>query len=77
MKQLIIKPEGWPTTLLECPPGFFVWQKILCLKSEYRNKDGNIEAFNEAGEFFWGGAKDHKQRDGIEVQPVYIKWIED
>jgi hypothetical protein len=35
MQRLILVPAGWPTTLRECPPGFFMYQSEVCFKSEY------------------------------------------
>ena len=47
-------------TLAECPIGLFInrWGG-LCLKTEYGNNDGRIDAYIvSSGEFFWG---DHPQ----------------
>jgi hypothetical protein len=76
MKQLILNPRWWECTLLECPPGHFVFKDTLCFKSEYRNAGGEIEAFNEAGEYFWGGAKNITDRENLIVQPVLPEWKE-
>jgi hypothetical protein len=48
----------------------------LCFKSEYLADDGKIEAYNEAGEFFWGGTTDAAERSKIVVQPVRIEIVE-
>ena len=64
-----IEPNGWPCTLLAAPPGPFVTlehPEELCFKSEYREDDGRIRAFNSAGEFFCRG------NDAL-VQPVYMR----
>lgn len=66
---ILIEPDGWPTTLAECPPGHFWFGNDLCFKSEYRT-DGNIEAFCSSGEYFWGGTESHKDREALMVQPV-------
>ena len=66
-----IEPDGWPCTLADCPPGFFVFEGSLCSKSEYLT-DGNIEAFNCAGEAFWGGTSTQISRISLVVQPVVM-----
>lgn len=49
-------PDGEKVTLADCPPGLFVsCYGSLCLKSEYGNNEGRIDAYIvESGEFFWG-----------------------
>ena len=44
------------TTLAECPIGLFVSESgELCLKTEYGNNDGRIDAYIvSSGEMFWG-----------------------
>lgn len=73
MKRLVMLPEGWPCTLAECRPGFFLWEEHLCLKDEYGSADGS---YNEAGERFWGGVTDAAEREKLVVQPVEPKWEE-
>lgn len=44
-----------PTTLVECPIGLFLHEDTLCLKTEYGNNEGRIDAYIvSTGEFFWG-----------------------
>ena len=45
-------------TLAECPIGLFKSEDgELCLKTEYGNNDGRIDAFIvSSGEYFWGAA---------------------
>ena len=44
-------------TLLECPIGLFMFGGELCLKTEYRNNEGRLDAYIvSSGEFFWGDA---------------------
>ena len=44
-------------TLAECPIGLFVYGDTLCLKTEYGNNQGRIDAYIVvSGEFFWGDA---------------------
>lgn len=63
MQTLKIVPDGWPCTLEECPPGFFVCEKQLCFKTEY----GQNECYNSAGETFCGEKTEY-------VQPVVAEW---
>jgi hypothetical protein len=77
MKRLVLVPHGWPCSLLECRPGLFLSDEYVGFKSEYGGAEvGNIEAFNEAGEFFWGGAKTHEERGKLVVQPMDYVWEE-
>lgn len=73
MKKLLIEPAGWPCSLAQCPPGFFVFNERLCLKSEY----GIADAYCESGEIFWGGAKTDEERLALQVQPVTYAWKEE
>jgi hypothetical protein len=45
-------------TLEECPIGLFLSEhNQLCLKTEYGNNEGRIDAYIvSSGEFFWGNA---------------------
>lgn len=47
-----------PVTLADCPIGLFqTLDGDLCLKTEYGNNEGRIDAYIvESGEFFWGVA---------------------
>lgn len=74
--KLVIVPDGWPTTLDRCPPGFFVFDGFLCLKSEYMT-DGKHDAYCESGEYFWGGAKSTDERAALIVQPCRAEWQRD
>lgn len=67
MKKLILKPEGWPCSIEECPPGFFVFNDVhVGFKTEYHSGEGGVQAYNEAGEHFVPRK--------IMVQPVYPVW---
>lgn len=69
MKQeLIILPNGFPCSLGECEPGFFIHENNLCFKDEYRG------AYCDTGEAFWAGTDNEKDRDKIIVQPVVYEW---
>lgn len=70
MKKLIMQPDGWPCTLAECRPGYFVFNgEYLGFKSGYYSKDNKPDAYNEAGEFYWGDSEKL-------VQPVNSVWEE-
>lgn len=71
-RELIVKPDGWPCSLGECPPGFFVFNDSLCFKTGY----GDLEVYCESGEAFWGGAKTKEDIATLIVQPVTSEWIE-
>lgn len=44
-------------TLVQCPIGLFMAGDELCLKTEYGNNEGRIDAYIvSSGEFFWGTA---------------------
>jgi len=76
MKRMVVNPDGWPCTFNECPPGFFVFEDNLYLKSEYRSEDKS-DAYCESGEYFWGGTGgDVKKRGALKVQPVIVEWEE-
>lgn len=64
MKILLIKPDGWPRSLADCPPGHFVYEQQLCFKTEYSGDS----VFCESGEYFRP-----KPVDPI-VQPVIAVW---
>ncbi len=73
MRQLIAKPNGWPCTLADCPPGHMAGTgeraKSVWFKSEYFTDKGKIEAYNEAGEFLC--VEPHEM-----VQPIVFVWEE-
>ena len=64
---LIVVPDGWPCSLEDCPPGFFVFQNQLCFKTEYGGAE--MQYFNSGGEHF--------VIRGIEVTPVSALWKEE
>lgn len=65
-----LHPEGDLCTLHDCPPGYFLFQGGLCLKSEYRLDNGRLGAYCESGEVFWGGTTREKDRCALMVQPM-------
>ena len=51
------QPENVKVKLADCPTGLFVCEGELCLKTEYGNDEGRIDAYIvSSGEFFWGAA---------------------
>lgn len=53
----VMERAAAPVTLEKCPIGLFVpvGSDELCLKTEYGNNEGRIDAFIvSSGEFFWG-----------------------
>lgn len=69
---MVIKPLDFEVDLLDCPPGFFVFEGRLCLKTEY----GRCEIFNSAGETFWGGTSTNEDRHKLKVIPAGFEWRE-
>ena len=60
-----------PTTLEECPIGLFMSHGELCLKTEYGNNEGRIDAYIvSSGEFFWGGTSLIADQRKVMVEPV-------
>ncbi len=74
-RRMVIVPDGWPCALSDAPPGFFVFQDRLSMKSEYRT-DGIVDAYCESGEYFWGMTSSVEDRAKLIVQPVEVKWEE-
>ena len=67
-KKLIFEPKGWACTLEEAEPGhILIDNEYVGFKSEYRNDNGSIEAFNEVGEYLCIKNTDI-------VQPLEPKW---
>jgi len=69
-------------SLVECPIGLFFYEhehgRVLCLKTEYGNNKGRIDAYIVAsGEFFWGAAPQTiaSQRAQM-VRPVPLAAVE-
>ena len=78
MKTLKIEPLGWPCTLEECPPGFFICAQSLCFKTEYKTEKGLPEAYCESGECFIGGTSSADEFKNLIVQPCEARWyVED
>ena len=64
-------------TLIMCPPGLFLFEGSICLKTEYGTEapEGSGQWWPEAycgdsGEFFWGGTKTHEERAKLMVIPI-------
>lgn len=88
MKRLVLEPEGWPCTLRECRPGFFVFDGTeLCLKTEYGAME-TVGPVNVPGsEVRWtvGHRVDAYNSAGervcasedVLVQPVVARWEEE
>ena len=61
--------------MVECPPGYFLFNENVCFKSEYRTK-GSCDVYCDSGEYFWGGVKTRDERNELKVQPLVPIWIE-
>lgn len=55
---MTLKPAKRRTQLANAPVGLFLYGPgVLCLKTEYGNNEGRIDAYIvSSGEFFWGDA---------------------
>jgi hypothetical protein len=73
-KNFQLSPFKKEKTLLECPTGLFLKDGELCLKTEYRNDNGRVEAYIvSTGEAYWGGLNQGKDPNMDLVIPVMIK----
>lgn len=63
--------EARAVPLSECPIGLFLASNgELCLKTEYGDNEGRIDAYIvSSGEFFWGGAKTRQDQRCVLVTP--------
>jgi len=64
-------------TLADCPIGLFLAADgELCLKTEYGNNKGRIDAYIvSTGEFFWGGATSVPEQRRLTVTPVGLEGL--
>ena len=61
--------------LADCPIGLFLCNGELCLKTEYGDNDGRIDAYIvSSGEFFWGEAKTKADQRKVLVTPVEVSF---
>lgn len=59
--------------LCKAPIGLFYCEDTLCVKTEYGNNEGRIDAYIvESGEFFWGGAKSFLEQREVLVTPAVL-----
>ena len=63
--------EARAVPLSECPISLFLASNgELCLKTEYGDNEGRIDAYIvSSGEFFWGGAKTRQDQRCVLVTP--------
>lgn len=70
-----VEQETEAVTLEECPIGLFYCGDELCLKTEYGNNEGRIDAYIvSSGEFFWGGAKNIAEQREVLVRRAAAKF---
>lgn len=73
-KRFILTSKVKWRTLEDCPIGMFMseyWN--LCVKTEYGNNEGRIDAYVvSTGEFYWGGAKTPEDQRKIYVMPIVV-----
>ena len=64
-------------SLADCPIGLFMHDGELCLKTEYGNNDGQIDAYIvSSGEYFWGGTSKAMDQRRVMVRPCTISATE-
>ena len=66
----------YPCHFKDCSAGYFLWKDQVCFMTEYFGNMGGHDAYNEAGEYFWGDAKTIEERDNLIVQPMRLKKIQ-
>jgi len=61
--------------LKDCPIGLFTSEHgALCLKTEYGDNEGRIDAYIvDSGEFFWGGTNNAAEQRQVLVTPVVLR----
>ncbi len=57
-------------TLIDCPPGLFLFKGTLCFKSEYHTGSKCDAYVVSSGEYFWGGVGTSEERAVLPVTPV-------
>jgi hypothetical protein len=75
MARKIIKlvPDGFSCSFADCPPGLFLFEDCVALKTEYGD-DIFGEAFTQNGERFWGGVNTKAARNNLIVQPLAVEY---
>lgn len=70
--QPAISHKAEACAFVDCPPGLFRWQDIICFKSEYSSKPGQQDAYCvSSGEYFWGGTSGNlAARNALIVTPI-------
>ena len=68
-----IKPSDFECYLKDCPPGLFLKENMIGLKTEY----GHCEAFCDTGEAFWSGAKGKEELARVKVVPLEYEVIDE
>lgn len=66
-------PDGWACKLEECPPGLFVYEGFLGLKTQY-HPNGKMEVYCNNGDAFWGQTTTEEEKRKLIVQPVRSVW---
>lgn len=83
MMQLRIVPCDMPTSLVDCPPGLFLFgfekgDAFVGFKSEYgAHNPHDMEVYcADSGELFWGGTNSKSVRGDLRVMPAKLEWVE-
>lgn len=73
-----VKKRKKECTLVDCPPGLFLFDGALGFKTQYAIDLGQTDYYPQAfvvatGEVFWGGVHTHEERKRLMVQPVSLR----
>lgn len=70
----LIVSGGRTVSLASCPIGLFMSEGgELCLKTEYGDNNGRIDAYIvSSGEFFWGGTSEPIKQRQVQVRSVIV-----
>ena len=68
IERIELIPHGHKCKLKDCPPGFFLFENEVCLKTEY----GENDSYLDNGEVLWGGTNSEQTREKHIVQPLVV-----
>lgn len=80
MRKFCVVPCDMPMSLVECPPGLFLFgiekqEMTVGFKTEYgAHNPHDMEVYCvDSGEFFWGGTDNKSQLGDLRVIPAKIE----
>lgn len=75
IESVYLFPVGTLVALKKCPPGFFLHDGKVGLKTSLHSMSGGIvmpDAYDVYGEYFWGGAVSPTERSNLRVLPLRV-----